>query len=213
MKGAIFDVDGTILDSMGVWFDITDKFFLHHGIHLPYSEIELFQNMALNESIPLIKNKYLHNLTEQDISSELENMINTAYKLTIPAKPYVCEYIRSLHNSGIKIAVATSGYKNHCADAFKRLGIFDCIDAYAYSDETLCGKDKPDIYLLAAKRIDVLPSECMVYEDLLKGVISAKRAGFSVTAVSDASNMQDTKRLIQNSDRYITGWSELLSNI
>ena len=71
-------------------------------------------------------------------------------------------------------------------------------------------KSKPDVYLLAAKRIGVEPGECMVFEDIVQGINTAKNAGFMTCAVYDESNRDETDRLKQLSDRYITGWSELL---
>jgi HAD superfamily hydrolase (TIGR01509 family) len=149
----------------------------------------------------------------EDMFKEFVQRANDAYKYTIEPKPHVCEYIRRLHENGVKIAVATSGFKELCETAFKRIGIADYIDEYAFSSEVGCNKSQPDIYLLAAKRLGLSPKDCTVYEDIITGIMSAGSAGFKTVAVEDATNAQDKTRLIQHSDRYITGWSELLSNI
>lgn len=211
LDGAIFDVDGTILDSMSVWYDITKAFFQYHRIDVSNDEIDRIQEMTLDESIPYIQRKYIPLADSNSIIREFNERLSFAYTNTIKAKSGVCEYIRCLHNNGTKIAVATSGFENLCIASFKRIGIYPFIDAYAYSDEVGCNKTKPDIYLLAAKRLNLLPEQCEVYEDIIAGVMSAKSAGFTVIAVADKANAQDKDRLIRHSDRYITGWDELLS--
>ncbi len=213
LKGAIFDVDGTILDSMGIWCNITNKFFERHGIVISTEKMLSYQSMSLEESIPLIRLEYLPDISHEDMFDELCRMAADAYRNEIPAKKGVCEYIRRLHDDGVKTAVATSGFPELCTAALSRIGIIDCIDAFAYSSEVGCSKSQPDIYLLAAGRIGLLPEECTVFEDIVAGIDSAGKAGFKTVAVEDIANSHDKDVLIQHSDRYITGWSEMLSNI
>lgn len=211
LKGAIFDVDGTILDSMSLWYDITIDYFKEHGADLSNEEADKIQGMTLEESIPYIHDVYMPYLSAEQIMNGFKAKMEYAYRHTIMPKEGVCEYIRLLHDSGSKIAVATSGFEELCQAAFHRIGIFDYIDAYAYSSEVGCSKERPDIYILAAKRLCLRPADCEVYEDIITGIMSARSAGFTVTAVSDKTNMRDKDRLIRYSDRYITGWTELLS--
>ena len=211
MDGAIFDVDGTILDSMSVWYDITKAFFQYHRIDVSNDEIDRIQEMTLDESIPYIQRKYIPLADSNSIIREFNERLSFAYTNTIKAKSGVCEYIRCLHNNGTKIAVATSGFENLCIASFKRIGIYPFIDAYAYSDEVGCNKTKPDIYLLAARRIGENPTCCTVYEDIVPGIRSASEAGFRTCAVYDETNADETDVLKRLSDRYITGWDELLS--
>ena len=211
MKGAIFDIDGTILDSMSAWWELTVRYFGLRGVSLSDEENDKIQKMTLEEGIPYIQSKYLPNISMNRLFDEFRAMTADAYANRIPPKPGVCEYIHRLHEDGIKIAAATSGFPELCSSAFKRIGIIDCFDAYAYSSEVGCGKDRPDIYLLAAKRLGLEPGDCVVYEDIITGITSAKAAGFATVAVEDPTNARDKERLIRRSDRYITGWNELLS--
>lgn len=211
MRGAIFDVDGTILDSIGIWYSVTVNFLASHGVSITADQADEYSEMTLEESLPFLQKQFLPHLSVKQISDGIFSALSDEYQSRVQAKPCACEYIRRLHSSGVRIAVATSSYKELCQGAFKRLGIDDCITAYAFSHEVNCGKDKPDIYLLAAEKLGFPPGECTVFEDLLTGVISARSAGFNVIAVADHSNLTDTQRLIQHSDRYITGWNELLS--
>lgn len=213
MVGGIFDIDGTILDSMTAWVDITNEFFVEHGISVSKTDVLSYQDMSFEESLVGIHRDFLPDMSVEDMFDEFRRRAEAAYSERIPAKDGVCDYITALHRNGVKLAVASSGFDTLIIPALKRLGIYDCFSAFAYSSEVGCSKSNPDIYLLAAKRLGVPPENCTVYEDILTGIRSAKSVGFKTVAVADATNAADTKRLIQSSDRYITGWHELLSNI
>lgn len=213
MQGAIFDVDGTILDSMTVWVDITNEFFHDHGIAVSKEETLSYQSMSFEESLVGIHNEYLPDMSVEEMFDEFSRRAAEKYANDLPAKPYVCDYIHKLYENGVKIAAATSGFPDLVYSAFKRLGIYDCFSVYAFSSEVGCSKSSPDIYLLAAKRLGLEPAVCTVYEDIATGIESAKGAGFMTVAIEDPTNAHIRDRLIQHSDRYITGWDELLSNI
>ena len=117
-----------------------------------------------------------------------------------------------MHNSGIKIAIATSGYEELCKTAFTRLGVWNYIDACAFSSEVGVNKSNPDVYLLAAKRIGIPPEECTVFEDITTGIGGAKKGGFSTCAIFDETNADETDALKQLSDHYITGGKNCCSD-
>ena len=213
MKGAIFDVDGTILDSMGIWVKITGDFFKNHGLTISYEQLLSYQSMSFEESLVGIQQNYLPDMSTQEMFDEFSRLTAYEYAQNIPPKDGVVEYIKELHKNGVKLAIATSGFPELAQAALKRIGVFDCISAFAYSAEVNCSKSNPDIYLLAAERLWLEPCDCTVYEDILTGITSASKAGFKTVAIADDTNAADKDRLIQHSDRYITGWNELLSNI
>ena len=209
-EGAVFDVDGTILDSMEVWGKATNRFYNEHNLILSDDEASLFQSMTLEESIPYIIKTHNLNMTSGEVEKILKSFIVHSYKYEIPAKPYVIEYIKKIHKDGIKIAIATSGYPEFCKSAFERLGISDCISAYALSSEVGVNKSNPDVYLLAASRINKSPEKCIVFEDIAAGIRGAKKGGFTTCAVADKSNISETDILKIEADIYISSWKELL---
>ena len=210
MKGAIFDVDGTLLDSMGIWFDACKMFFDSQGIVISDERTNSFKEMRLEQSLPIIIEEFKLNLTVDEAISQIKGFVERAYIEAVPLKPYAKEYLQALKAQGVKTAVATSGYKELCQSAFERLGILDMIDAYAFSHEVNKGKDNPDIYLLAAERLGVSPSECTVFEDIVAGIQGAKKGGFKTCAIYDFTNEPDTDVLKQYADHYITGWKDML---
>lgn len=210
IRGAIFDVDGTILESMTVWEQVTTNFYAINGLVLEREEAILFQEMTMDESMPYIKNKYKLNMTVPEMSEKFKELIKEEYEQHLQAKPYVVEYIKKLHTNGVKLAIATSGYPEFCRAAFKRLGIEDLFENYTLSSEVGVNKSHPDVYLLAASRMKLPPEECMVFEDIPTGIKGAKKGGFLTCAVYDDTNIHFTEKLREYADIYIKSWKELL---
>ncbi|MCD8390606.1 MAG: HAD family phosphatase [Firmicutes bacterium] len=210
MRGAIFDIDGTILNSMTMWIDVTTKFLSDFDVYLTPRQCEIFQTMTLEESLPMIRDKYDIKMSEEEIRGEFKRLVTDEYKTTVQAKPYAAEYVKKLYADGVKIAVATSGYEDLWRPAFERFGIDGCVSAAAYSAEVGVNKSNPDVYLLAAKRIDVEPSDCVVFEDIVPGINGAKKGGFKTCAVWDSSNENQTAELKRDADRYIKSFKELM---
>lgn len=210
MKGAVFDVDGTLLDSMDMWFNLVIEYFKEHGESLSREEAEEYGDMTLEESAPVVIERLGLDKTVGELVSELKMMAVRQYENALPLKEGAAEYMKKLHGEGVKIAIATSGYEELCKKAFTRLGVWQYIDACAFSSEVGVGKSNPAIYLLAAKRLGVEPQECVVYEDILKGIKGAIKGGFQTCAIYDRTNAADTAELKKTADKYITEWKELL---
>ena len=210
VKGAIFDVDGTLLDSMTVWLHITDNFFQANGLILSDEKAEQYREMTIEESMSSIKEEFGSEMSLEKVEEEIQRLAAIEYENNIELKPYAKEYIEKLHADGVKIAIATSGYPHLCKAAFKRLGIEQYIDIYAFSSEVGVNKSNPDIYLLAAKRLGLEPEDCVVFEDISLGISGAKKAGCKTCAIYDDTNARYTDELKQISDHYITGWKDLL---
>ena len=210
MRGAIFDVDGTLLDSMNVWWDVLTDFFRIHGHELSDEDAARYKELTFEESIPMISDILELKMSCTEISDELKKMAFKQYENTLPLKKDADKYLKKLHDAGIKTAIATSGYEDLCKTAFLRLGVWQYIDACAFSSEVGVNKSNPDVYLLAAKRIGIPPEECMVFEDISTGIRGAKKGGFITCAVYDETSAEETDILKQIADRYITEWTELL---
>ena len=210
MKGAIFDVDGTLFDSMSMWYDLVIRFFEEHGGELTEDEVLRYKDMTLEESIPEITERLNLDMTFDEILACLKGMAADYYRNSVLLKDGAAEYIKKLRGEGVKIAIATSGYEELCKAAFTRLGVWDMIDARAYSEEVGVNKSNPDVYLLAAKRLGLEPQDCTVYEDIVKGLGGAKKGGFHTCAVYDDSNKNETEELKEIADSYIAGWRELI---
>lgn len=210
MKGAIFDVDGTLLDSMSVWERITKRFFDKYSLQANPEMMSAFQEMTLQESCAFLRTTFSMPQTAEEIFAEFNSLAEYEYKYNIQMKPFAAEYIQTLHDNGVRLAIATSGFPELCEAALKRYSIWDMFGAIATSGEVGVNKSNPDVYLLAAERIGVKPCECTVYEDIISGIKGAKKAGMRVVGVYDISSADNAEVIKNTADKYILSWKELL---
>lgn len=209
-KGAIFDLDGTLLDSMHIWHDVDVEFFRRRNIPFTTDYVEVIKNMHLPAAAVYTKEKYNLQESTDEIVKEWLDLCAEAYLSDVPLKECVYEYLELLHSKGIRMAFATASEKVVCEKTLKKHGIFDFFSDCAYVSEINIGKTEPDIYLLAAERIGVKPSECIVFEDIIEGILSAKSAGFITCGVYDKSSEKDKEEIRKIADYYINSFEEIL---
>ena len=191
-KAAIFDLDGTLLDSMGVWDQVDIDSLAKRGIDVPDDYMIKVCAMQFQQIAEYTIARFDLDDTPEQLMQEWDDMARTAYATVVEAKPHAKEYLEYLKASGAKLAVATSLPPSLREPAMSHVGILDCFDTQVSVDDAGdIGKDKPDVYLLAAERLGMEPSNCTVFEDLLVGMQSAKSVGMSVWAMHDDSSDRD----------------------
>jgi HAD superfamily hydrolase (TIGR01509 family) len=131
---------------------------------------------------------------------EWNDMAVYAYSHTVRLKPHAKEYLMMLRKHGAKLAVATSLSIELCEPVLRSNGVDDLFHAICRTDEAGNGKSRPDVFLLAAKRIGATPGNCMVFEDILAAVKSAKSAGMSVCAMYDKASEKDWEEIKRTAD-------------
>lgn len=200
-KGAIFDLDGTLLDSMGVWDQIDTDFLNRRGFAVPADYASKVAAMQITQIAEYTIARFGLHESPQALMDEWNMMAQSAYANVVEAKPYAVEYLRMLKESGARLAVATSLSAQLREPAMAHVGIDKYFDVVCSADEAgSAGKDSPDVYLLAARRIGVEPADCTVFEDLLAGVRSAKAAGMKAWAMHDDSSNTDWDSICKEAD-------------
>lgn len=209
-KGAIFDLDGTLFDSVGIWKDVDQAFFERRKIEMPEDYQECIKDMHFRTMAIYTKERF--NLTDDinDIMDEWCELCYEEYENKIGLKNGAFEYLKHIKDSGIKIAFATANTTELSEICLKNNGIFNLFDAHAYLHETTSDKCEPDVYLLACERLGLTPCDCIVFEDILPGIKGAKKGGFTVCGVYDKFSDNDTKEIRENADYYIKSFKELL---
>jgi HAD superfamily hydrolase (TIGR01509 family) len=200
MKAYIFDLDGTLLDSMGVWDQIDVDFLAKRGIAVPFDYMDAISSMSFQETAAYTIKRFALTDTIDSLMREWNDMAAHAYGHTVQMKPYAKEYLITLRERGAKLAVATSLSAELCAPVLRNNGIDNFFDVICRTDEAGCGKSRPDVFLLAAQKIGAAPGDCMVFEDILAAVKSAKSAGMSVCAVYDKSSHSDWEEIKKTAD-------------
>lgn len=208
--GAIFDMDGTLLDSMGVWTQLDIDYLALHHLPVEADYVEAINAMGFRQAAEYTKARYGIRDSVEEITHQWHEMSLAAYRDRVELKPGAREYLRALKEQNVKIALATAASRELYEPAFKRCGIYPLFDAFVTSDEVGRGKEEPDIYLLAAERIGVLPGECCVFEDIYAGIRGAKKAGMQAVGVKEESSAFERAEIIAAADLFITDFRDLL---
>jgi len=191
MKAYIFDLDGTLLDSMGVWLDIDIEFLKRRELAVPDDYSERISAMGFAEVAAYTIERFGLPDTVDGLLREWSGMAAHAYGNTVRMKPRAREYLLALRERGAKLAVATSAIPELCELALRNHGIHDWFNVICNSSEVGCGKSRPDVFLLAARKLGVDPRDCVVFEDILDAVKSAKSVGMIVCGVYDKASDGD----------------------
>lgn len=209
IKAAIFDMDGTIIDSMWVWHVIDVNYLGKRGFTLPSDLRSDIEHLSFLEAAEYFKNRFSLPDSLQEIMDEWNAMAYDEYKHNVTLKPGAKDYLLKLKALGIKLGLATSNCKLLLETVLKRHGIYDLFDVITTTDEVTRGKSFPDVYLLTAERLNVEPSQCIVFEDILPAVLGAKAAGMKVVGVHDRYSEHQREHIIKEADKYILEYSEL----
>lgn len=185
IKGAIFDLDGTLLDSMWIWADIDKRFLSKRGIEVPPDYMAAVGAMSYRQAAEYTVARFALSDTPEDLMSEWSEMAVGAYATELRLKPKIEKAIIELKSRGVRLAVCTSATPEMCLPALKNNGVDGLFDAVVTTWEIGKGKEFPDVYLAAAERLCLPPAACAVFEDTLRAVKTAKDAGFYVVGVHD----------------------------
>jgi beta-phosphoglucomutase-like phosphatase (HAD superfamily) len=200
MNAYIFDLDGTLLDSMDLWHKIDIDFLQKRGISVPPDYADLIGSMTFNEIAAYTIRRFDLPDSIESLKQEWIDMAAYAYGHTVQMKPYAKEYIFKLLEHGAKIAVATSLFADLLELALRNHGIHDLFHVICTTEEAGFGKSRPDVFSLTAKKLGVLPCDCLVFEDILEAVKSAKSIGMCVCAVYDKSSHNDWEEIKKQAD-------------
>lgn len=212
-KGAIFDLDGTLLDSMGVWRQIDVAFFSRRNIALPNDFMGAITPMQPYQAAVYTVNRFGLNESPDSVLQEWTDMAFDEYRNRLELKPYVREYIGLLASRGVRMSVASSSDRRMVEAALRRNQIRDQMEFIITSAEIGCAKGTPDIYLACAKAMNLEPGECAVYEDIIEGIRGAGKGGFYTVGVYEESYRRDrerSSRMPVESDLFIRSFGDLM---
>jgi HAD superfamily hydrolase (TIGR01509 family) len=210
LKAAIFDLDGTLIDSMWLWSKIDYDYLGKRGIPVPPDLKDQIAHLSFDDTAKYFKNRF--NLSEslEDIKREWNDMAYHEYTHNILLKDGVSDFISYIKSLDIKIGLATSNSRILLEAVLKRNGIYEHFDVITTTDEVSRGKNFPDIYLLTADKLGVNPKACIVFEDILPAIIGAKAAGMKVVGVHDLASEHQIDDMRRIADLFIHQYSELI---
>ena len=208
---AIFDLDGTLLDSMHVWTRVDEIYFEKRGMTAPPDYGPALAGLSYRESAEYTKARFGFPEPWEEIVREWTELAHEEYALRVELKPGAREYLTALQRAGVKLAVATALPEYLYRPCLERLGILDLFGALCSTDDTGGrGKSNGEVFLLAADRLGANPAQCAVFEDVLEGVRGAKRAGMYAFCVRDAANAQSHAEIETIADQMVESYWDIL---
>jgi HAD superfamily hydrolase (TIGR01509 family) len=211
IDAAIFDLDGTLVDSMWMWKSIDIEYLTRFGIELPDDLQKSVEGMSFSETASYFKERFNLPDSLDQIKSDWNRMAWDKYRNEVPLKEGVLELLSYLKEQGIPAGIATSNSRELVELVVEKHGIKDYFTSIRTSCEVAKGKPSPDIYLLVAKDLEVDPSRCLVFEDVLHGVMAGKNANMKVCAVDDDFSKNDEEEKIKLADYFVYSMKDVLS--
>ncbi len=187
IRAAVLDMDGTLIDSMGIWHQIDKDFFAEHNLVPPEGISNQVNKMTMQEWADFFTREFHIGMTGEQVIQRIGEMCYTYYAEKIPLKPYVTDFLDFLDSRNIRYGIATATYRKSAEAALKRLGILDRMQFILTAEEIPSSKKTPEMFLKAAERLGSSVKETLVVEDSLHCIQTAVSAGFPTIAVHDAS--------------------------
>lgn len=209
IKGAIFDLDGTLLDSMWVWERVDREFLAKRGFSVPPDYGDAIAPLGFPAAAAYTVKRFGLQEEPQAIMKEWNEMAVWEYSHEVGLKPNAERFLKRLKEAGIGLAVATASHEELFLPALHNNGILELFDAVVTVHEVKRGKGFPDIYERAADLLGLPAKDCAVFEDIYAGVMGARMGGFQVVGVRDASSAGDEMRIREAADYYIKDYAEM----
>lgn len=213
IKAVIFDMDGTLIDSTGIWHEIDVNFFAKRGMELPENYAQHIVHLGLKQAAVYTKETYHLEESIQEIMDEWHNMSIDMYRYNVELKPHALELLKIFKQNNIKMAIATANDEPLYKPCIDRLGIGEYFDFIADVNSAKEGKQSAKIYLDLAKLMGEKPENVLVLEDMPMCVKTANRSGFITVAVYDNASKEYNQDKKNNSVLFINDFSELINKL
>ena len=208
IKGVIFDVDGVLLDSMGIWTDLGARYLVSIGAVPEEGLAEILFSMSMEQGAEYLKEHYSLSQSADEILEGLRTMLQDFYYYEVLAKEGAGSLLRRISAAGIMITAATSSPRGHIEKALERNGLLGYVSRMFTNSEIGRSKHFPDIYNAAAGYMGTAPAETLVFEDSLYALRTASAAGYVTAGVYDGLGGPDQAGLAESADMYIRDLSE-----
>lgn len=206
----IFDLDGSLVDSMWLWRAIDIEYLGKFGIPLPEDLQSRIEGMSFSETAVFFKENFPIPDSLEQIKETWNRMAWDKYANEVPLKPGIPDFLSHCRERGIKLGIATSNSRELVTNVVKAHNLRDDFSCIMTGSDVTKGKPAPDIYLAVAKELDAAPQRCLVFEDIIPGILAGKAAGMKVCAVEDAYSAHDRERKKELADYYIESYCEII---
>ena len=209
LEAVIFDLDGSLVDSLWMWKKIDMEYLERFGISLPENLQQEIEGMSFVETAGYFKEHFQIPDSIEEIGETWNRMAWDKYMYEVPLKPGVMDFLHTCRSHRIKLGIASSNSSALIMNVLEAHHIRDFFDCIKSGTDVIKGKPAPDIYLHVAKELNVNPQKCLVFEDITQGILAGKSAGMKVCAVEDAYSSEQWEEKIRLADLYISSYDEL----
>lgn len=210
IEAVIFDVDGTMADSMWMWKRIDKEYLDRFDILLPDTLQAEIEGRSFYETAVYFKEHFGITDSIEKIMADWNEMAWEKYEKEVPLKSGVREFMKLCKEKGIRMGIATSNSRELLETIERTHGLTEYVSCIMTGSEVPKGKPAPDIYLAVAGELGTEPSKCLVFEDLPAGIIAGKSAGMKVCAVQDAYSFDSDREKRRLADYYIEEFGQIL---
>jgi HAD superfamily hydrolase (TIGR01509 family) len=208
--GIIFDLDGTLIDSMWIWRAIDIDFLGRRDIELPDDLQKAIEGMSFTETAQYVKERFSLNESLDEIKNEWNDLAYDYYKSKIKLKKNVKQLLEKLKSEGKTIGIGTSNSRVLVELVIKSCGIEKYFDTVITSCDVDKGKPSPDVFLKVAKTLNIKPEKCLVFEDTYAGVLAANNAKMDCFAIYDEIASESEEEIIKTATRYLQSYDEII---
>ena len=206
-KYCIFDMDGTIADSMGYWKNIEREFLVEKGIQEDVDEVlKEIQHMTIPAAMEYFISRFGFSGTVESLTEEFDGMMAEHYRKDVEIKPGAKAYLEALRANGAKMCIASATSTPLVKIALEHMGITEYFDFVLSCVDVNSSKDKPLVFLEAARRLGGTPEETAVFEDSLVASTTAKNAGFYVVGIYEKYSAHNWAGICELADELIETW-------
>ena len=206
IRGAIFDMDGTLLDSMYIWHTIGEDYLRSLGIEPRENLAAVFKTFTMEQSARYYQEHYGVTLSVQEIIAGVNKLVEDFYRYTAKLRPGVAEFLETLRRAGVRMNIATATDRYLVEAALSRNGVLGYFEHIFTCTEVGCGKERPDIYEAALRALGTKKADTWVFEDAFHAAQTAANAGFPVLGIYDPSE-KDQEGLIKSARVYLESFT------
>lgn len=202
----LFDMDGTLIDSNGIWKDVDTEFLARRG--LPYTQA-YYEGVA-HTIFPLaakFTKEFCHlSESEEEIMAEWMELAGDLYAGSVPEKPGVRAFLERMRARGERMSVVTSAVPVHCRSALTHLGLLPYFERIFFAQELGMEKKTPELWKKVAAELGAAPGACTLFDDSVEAIRGAKAAGMHTVGVADPYFASCAGEMAQTCEKFVSGF-------
>lgn len=210
MKVAVFDLDGTLLDSTRFWNSLARTYLERQGLKPSEDLQKTMESLTVKEGLAHMQTGYGLDKSLEQIRSEIDEILFSYYKNDAELKPFARDLIKILKSRNIRLAIASVTDEELIAMALKRLGIYEDFKFIETCGRLGLNKDDEEFFHQLSERLASEPKDIFLFEDSLYSMKTAKKAGFKIVAVEDHYARKDLREILETCDIYIKDFASLM---